>query len=86
MTGAIVREGTGPDRPAASLFASSAWMKAVAETYGFPIAASICTNGSDTASLVFSHVADLRGERIISFPFSDYCDPVIDNHATWRVL
>lgn len=86
MTGAIVCDGTGPDRPAASLFASSAWMQAVADTYGFPIATSMCTNGGETASLVFSHIADLRGERIISFPFSDYCDPVTDNHSIWSCL
>jgi hypothetical protein len=86
MTGAIVRDGPGPDRPAASLFASSAWTKAVAETYGFSIATSTCTNGSDTASLVYSHVIDLRGERIISFPFSDYCDPVADDHVIWNRL
>jgi hypothetical protein len=86
MTGAVVRNGTGPDRPASGLFASSAWVNAVAETYGFPIATSTCANHANTASLVFSHVADLRGERIISFPFSDYCDPLAEDDAMWRHL
>ena len=33
---------------------------------------------------MFSYVADLRGERIVCFPFSDYCDPFVNDLATWR--
>lgn len=84
MTGAAVLQGFGSIRPASSLFASPAWTTAVAETYGFSVATSTCGNGA--GSLLFCHITDIRGERIISFPFSDYCDPEVDDQATWSQL
>jgi CelD/BcsL family acetyltransferase involved in cellulose biosynthesis len=73
--------------PSASLFTSKPWMEAVAASYGFTIATSAhFTNGNATAALIFSRISDLRGERIISFPFSDFCDPLVSDIEDWRKL
>jgi lipid II:glycine glycyltransferase (peptidoglycan interpeptide bridge formation enzyme) len=36
--------------------------------------------------LLFSRIADLRGERIVSGPFCDYCDPMAKSLEAWREL
>jgi hypothetical protein len=37
-------------------------------------------------AILFSHLSDLRGERIVCGPFSDYCDPLTSDVDTWREL
>jgi CelD/BcsL family acetyltransferase involved in cellulose biosynthesis len=70
-----------------SLFASRPWIEAVASTYGFTVSASACmTGGKVAAALIYSQVADIRGERIVSFPFSDFCDPVVSGTSEWHDL
>lgn len=75
-------------RPAmASLFSSPSWIEALRATYGFTIKASAVFDGAGAASAIFfSEVDDLRGRRILSLPFSDYCDPLVDDPAVWRRL
>ena len=75
------------DHPSASLFASRIWVEAVARSYGFDLAASVSeTTGRYDAAILFSHVRDLRGERIVCFPFSDFSDPFVDDMAAWRAV
>jgi CelD/BcsL family acetyltransferase involved in cellulose biosynthesis len=70
-----------------SLFSSPPWIEALARTYGFEIQAVTAGGGGRAESaLLFAHVADLRGERVLSLPFSDYCDPLVDDLATWEAL
>lgn len=69
----------------AGLFSSAPWARAVAHTYGFKISAAVRGLGADVDSaLLFSRVADLRGERIVCGPFCDYCDPLVDDAQAWR--
>lgn len=73
--------------PMGSLFSSPPWTRAVARTYGFPISAVTHAGRSDAGSAVlFTHVSDLRGERIVSGPFCDYCDPLTDSREAWKAL
>ncbi|WP_336489353.1 lipid II:glycine glycyltransferase FemX [Methylobacterium nigriterrae] len=75
--------------PLNSLFSSRPWTEAVARTYGFEVSASMLSDGpSEKAdgALLFSQICDLRGERIVCSPFSDYCDPLAGDVETWREL
>jgi CelD/BcsL family acetyltransferase involved in cellulose biosynthesis len=61
-----------------SLFTSSAWITAVAGTYELTPAARllIASDGTACAGVAYCTVDDLRGRRIVSFPFSDYHEPL----------
>jgi CelD/BcsL family acetyltransferase involved in cellulose biosynthesis len=73
--------------PFDSLFASRPWMEAVASTYGLAISASArVIHNNVAAALLFSHISDIRGERIVSFPFSDFWDPLVTDVIEWREL
>jgi hypothetical protein len=67
--------------PFASLFHSPAWLRALSRTYGYtPVAYT--TSAPDAAlenGVVFCRVESwLTGRRLVSLPFSDHCDPLID--------
>ena len=67
------------------LFSSAPWTRAVARTYGFTVSAAVRGGGGGLDSaLLFSHVSDLRGDRIVCGPFCDYCDPLVDDADAWR--
>lgn len=70
-----------------SLFSSPPWIEALARTYGFDIKASASgRNGGVDSAILFSRVSDLRGERIVCLPFSDYCDPLVEDDGAWSAL
>lgn len=74
------------DYAAGNLFTSRPWNLAISNTYGFTVAASLRRrHGRVTAALMFVRVHDLRGERLVSVPFSDYCDPLADEED-WNDL
>ena len=62
-----------------SLFTSPAWLETIASTYGFKPMAS---RTADSA-LLFVEVDDIRSRRVVSFPFSDYCDPTLSSADEW---
>jgi len=70
------------------VFHSAAWMHVLAETYGWePQAYAILDGaGEPQAGVPFCRIADWRGERIVSLPFSDYCDPLVDTMDQWNCL
>ncbi len=70
------------------VFNTPQWMKVVANTYGFKILAQVITNSSNkpVAGIQFCLIEDMRGKRLVSFPFSDYCDPIIENLEQWHKL
>ena len=73
------------NHPFASLFSSSPWIEAVAQSFGLNIAAvAWLDHGRIAAALPFCHVTDFRGQRVICLPFSDYCDPLVDDAQIWR--
>jgi hypothetical protein len=69
-----------------SLFTSPQWIEAVSRTYGLNLQASVSVRKNHQAAILFSHICDFRGERVVSLPFSDYCDPLVDDPDTWKEL
>ena len=65
----------------ASLFHSSPWLKALQQTYGYS-ATGFTTSapGQELESaIVFCRVESwLTGRRLVSLPFSDHCEPLVD--------
>lgn len=67
--------------PRASLFHSSAWLKALARTYQYhPVAYTASPAGSPLQDgMVFCRVESwLTGKRLVSLPFSDHCEPLVE--------
>lgn len=70
-----------------SLFSSPPWIEAIARAYGFMVSASVQVRGGVVAAgIPFVHVRDIRGDRIVSLPFSDYCDPLVEDTDAWMDL
>jgi CelD/BcsL family acetyltransferase involved in cellulose biosynthesis len=75
--------------PRASLFHSSAWLAALNRTYGFqPIAYTTSAPGEELENaIVFCPVESwLTGRRLVSLPFSDHCEPLVDTSEDQAVL
>jgi Acetyltransferase (GNAT) domain len=71
----------------ASIFGSKPWLDVLTATYGFNVKASTCTSGDGTqAAILYSEISDIRGQRVISLPFSDYCDPLVETETDWQKL
>lgn len=75
--------------PWATVFHSSAWLGALSKTYGYipvvyttaPLGQSLC-NG-----IVFCRVESwLTGRRLVSLPFSDHCEPLVDSEKNLVAL
>lgn len=71
-----------------SLFTSPPWIEAVCGTYDFTPSARIVLNGSGepVGGFAWVSIADVRGERLCSLPFSDWADPVSPDAQTWHTL
>jgi lipid II:glycine glycyltransferase (peptidoglycan interpeptide bridge formation enzyme) len=75
--------------PKASVFHTTGWLKALRHTYGFePIAFTTSRPADQLANaLVFTKVRSwLTGCRLVSLPFSDHCEPLVDTADELRVL
>ena len=75
--------------PRASMFHSSAWLEALERTYGYqPIAYTTCSVGEELQNaVVFCKVESwLTGRRLVSLPFSDHCEPLLDSQDGLRPL
>ncbi len=70
------------------VFHSPGWLSVLSDTYGFDLTAAICLDPADrpTAGVVYARLEDERGPRLASLPFSDFCDPLIQTRAEWRLL
>ena len=69
------------EHPSASVFHSPAWLDALRRTYGYePFVVTTCAPGRDlTNGLVFCRInSRLTGRRLVSLPFSDHCEPLVD--------
>ena len=65
--------------PQASVFHSTNWLRALKIAYGYePVVATTCPPDTPlTNGLVVCRVKSwLTGRRLVSLPFSDYCDPL----------
>ena len=70
--------------PRASVFHTPKWLTTLQRVYGFkPRAISTCAPGSQLSDgLVYCHVNSwLTGRRLVSLPFSDHCDPLVEQPA-----
>ena len=68
--------------PRASVFHTRGWLNALRITYGYkPKAFTTSDPGSNIGNaIVFCEVKSwLTGRRIVSLPFSDHCEPLIDD-------
>lgn len=71
-----------------SVFHSPGWIRVLSETYGWDPGANVVLDdrGNPRAGLPFFRISDLMGQRIIALPFSDYCDPLVEDKNTWQLL
>ncbi len=75
--------------PRASVFHSPAWLKALSQTYGYsPVAYTTSAPGTDLRTgLLFCSVESwLTGRRLVSLPFSDHCEPLVDSESDLQLL
>lgn len=65
-------------RRGGGLFTSPAWARAVTGAYPFTPSARLLVNGAGeaTAGIAYCEIDDIRGRRIVSFPFADYHQPL----------
>ncbi len=75
--------------PRSSVFHTVPWLEALHKTYGYkPIAFTTSPPGADLQNgLLFCYVNSwLTGRRLVSTPFSDHCEPLVDDPAVWSAL
>jgi CelD/BcsL family acetyltransferase involved in cellulose biosynthesis len=68
--------------PCASVFHSTSWLQAIRSVYKYdPVVVSSCPAETPLShGLLFCRVNSwLTGRRLVSLPFSDHCDPLVDN-------
>ena len=69
-------------KPQATIFHHPAWLKSLAECYGFrPFVIAVCDDsGHVLAGLPVMEVCSrMTGRRWVSLPFTDYCPPLYDD-------
>jgi CelD/BcsL family acetyltransferase involved in cellulose biosynthesis len=70
--------------PASSVFHTTGWLAALRSTYDYkPIVFTTTAPENELQNgLVFTEINSwLTGKRIVSLPFSDHCDPLLDNDS-----
>lgn len=65
--------------PAASVFHSPGWLRALRQTYGYePIVVTTSMGATLDNGLVACRVKGWASPRLVSLPFSDHCEPLAD--------
>ncbi|MDH4186405.1 MAG: GNAT family N-acetyltransferase [Nitrospira sp.] len=75
--------------PNASVFHSRGWLNTLWTTYGYePIAFTTSAPSEElTNALLFCVVRSwLTGNRLVSLPFSDYCDPLVKDDEQFQAI
>ncbi|MGB8540680.1 MAG: GNAT family N-acetyltransferase [Candidatus Acidiferrales bacterium] len=75
--------------PNSSIFHTVGWLKALQRTYGYtPVAFSTSPPTDDLKNgIVFCHINSwLTGNRLVSLPFSDHCEPLCDSAEDMNFL
>lgn len=66
--------------PQASVFHAPGWLDALRRTYGFePFVVTTSPAQELQNGLVLCQVRGLRSPRLVSLPFSDHCDPLVND-------
>ena len=70
------------------VFHSPAWIAALNATYDFEIKALVVLDetGEPRSGVAYGRIEDMMDPRIASLPFSDFCDPLVNNPADWEAL
>lgn len=70
------------------VFHSPPWLAVLHQTYGFHIRARLRLdeNGQPQAAIPYVRVQDMMDSRLVSLPFSDFCDPLVDSTESWHCL
>jgi hypothetical protein len=77
------------EHPRASVFHSPAWLKALCQTYGYKAIAYTTSPIGEALSngVPFCRVESwLTGRRLVSLPFSDHCEPLVDTQDDLEVF
>lgn len=74
--------------PYGSIFTSAKWLRVLQRTYDFAIRGTAIEDASGrlTGALAHVSISDMRGKRLVSLPFSDYCDPLVADPSVWSQL
>jgi hypothetical protein len=75
--------------PRASIFHTPGWLEALRRTYGYEPVVLTTSHPSQevTNGIVFCRVSSwLTGRRIVSLPFSDHCEPLVDTKEDLRCI
>jgi lipid II:glycine glycyltransferase (peptidoglycan interpeptide bridge formation enzyme) len=75
--------------PDASVFHSTGWLEALRKTYDYePTVFTTNAPGEElTNGIVFCRVRSwLTGKRLVSVPFSDHCQPLLDTSETFNIV
>src|ERR1700737_2885876 len=75
--------------PRSSVFHTPSWLDALRRTYGFqPVVYTTSPESSDLRNgVVFCEISSwLTGRRFVSLPFSDHCEPLVDEPGGLREL
>ena len=69
-------------------FHTPEWMRVLADTYDFEVRAYIGLDdaGEPAAGIPFCLIEDMKGKRLRTLPFSDYCDPLVGSPEAWHCL
>jgi CelD/BcsL family acetyltransferase involved in cellulose biosynthesis len=66
--------------PCASVFHSRGWLEALRRTYGYePVVLTATSRGRLKSGLVLCRIRTLMSRRLVSLPFSDHCEPLVDS-------
>lgn len=68
--------------PAASVFHTPEWLRSLRSAYGYePVVYTNCGPSAElTSGVAFCKVKSwLTGRRVVSLPFSDHCEPLVDS-------
>lgn len=75
--------------PRSSIFHTRGWLKALHRTYGYePVVYTTSPLSEELANgLIFCKIDSwLTGRRLVSLPFSDHCEPLVDSKKDWEFL
>jgi CelD/BcsL family acetyltransferase involved in cellulose biosynthesis len=75
-------------RTGSQLFHSPPWIRTIQQTYGLNVQAHVLSDsaGEPLAGMTFCRIEDILSPRIAAMPFSDYCDPLVPDQASWEAL
>jgi CelD/BcsL family acetyltransferase involved in cellulose biosynthesis len=75
--------------PRATVFHSVGWLRALQDCYGYePLALTTSPHGEPLSNaILFCRVESwLTGRRLVSLPFSDHCEPLVESESMFQQL